>query len=259
MTDSKTAESPSLKLQGVSAASHRGARAYQEDSHFSLTAAEGLCFGVFDGHGDAECARLCAERFPLIFVDLLKPNVHFAETLRQTIQTLNLETQSMWSGCTASVVFMPWTANEVHVAVLGDSPVIVKRANHSIWVAPEHNVRTNYAEAEAARARGGFVDEWYLYTTYGGVGLQMARALGDSDFSRVLSRVPDISSHVLGADSFVFVGTDGVLDPLHKKPEASLKALIAFIEAGADAQAIVNRALAIPTDDNATALLVRVD
>lgn len=178
--------------------------------------------------------------------------------LKQVINSLNLATQAMWCGSTASIVFLPWSGDSVTVAVLGDSPVLVKRADGSVWVAPEHNVRTNQAEADAVIKRGGMVSGGYAYATYSGNGLQMARALGDAELNRILSQTPDVSTHPLGIGSWVLVATDGALDPSHANEAAGIAALTKMLNKGDDAQAVVDRALKIRTGDNVTAMVVRV-
>ena len=158
-----------MKLQAPTEAAAVGRRDYQEDRHFSMSSGgvviqdqstglrfqavegwEGICFGVFDGHGGDRCAQHCSERFPDIWADVVThddPNDigHidvgpgglrlWTDRLRRALHTLNLETQHMGDGCTASVVFMPWDASEVSVAVIGDSPVLVKTAAGTVWVA----------------------------------------------------------------------------------------------------------------------------
>lgn len=253
-----------MKLQVMTDATHKGLRDYQEDRYFSASMPEGLCFGVFDGHGGNGCATKAAELFTAIFVDALEEGRPVADAFRGTFIKLNAATSGMEEGSTASVVYIPYAADIVHVAVLGDSPVIVKRADASIWIAPDHNVRTNAEEVTAAEARGGIVLGGYLYVRgehYGdnlGPGLQMGRALGDAFLAKVLSREPQIFSQPLGVGSFVLVCTDGALDPAHKSVSVAADAVVRLIEAGADAQAIVNRAVATPTGDNVTAMLVRI-
>jgi serine/threonine protein phosphatase PrpC len=221
---------------------------------------QGLCFGVFDGHGGCNCAHRASETFPGLFVDELgEPGATPQDAFLKAFEKLHNATKDMHEGTTASVVFIPLSADMVHVAVLGDSPVIVKRADGSIWIAPEHNVRTNNAEAEAAMARGGKVIGGYLVAHWDGPGLQIARALGDKVLDRVLSRVPEISAQALGVGSFVLVCTDGALDPGHENTEAAAESVVELIQSGGDAQAIVDRALGIPTGDNVSALLVRVE
>ena len=232
----------------IRTATAKGARSYQEDRHFITHTPDGAYLGVFDGHGGDECAQHCVKRLPVI----LRSNPELARALEK----LNSETRYMYTGSTASIVFIPKDETVVHVAVIGDSPVVVRQADGSIWVSPEHNVRTNVAEADAAKQRGGFVSGGYLYASYSGSGLQLSRSLGDSSLDKVLLRTPDVSSHVLGAGSFVLLASDGAVDPSHAHEAESIAAIVSMIEAGADAQQIVDRALAIPTDDNVTAILV---
>jgi serine/threonine protein phosphatase PrpC len=157
-------------------------------------------------------------------------------------------------------VFIPKDESRVDVAVLGDSPVLVSRPDGSIWVSPEHNIRTNEAEADAAIQRGGHISGGYLFASYRPeVGLQMSRALGDAHLDRVLSREPEVFSHVLGKDSWVLVCSDGAVDPGHGAAQANIDTIVRMIEdEDADAQDIVDRALAVPTRDNVTAILVRL-
>jgi protein phosphatase 1L len=246
-----------MTLQPLTIAEHKGRRPYQEDRHFHMSHALGTAFGVFDGHGGEACSHFCAENYPATLAAELDSGKPPLEALQASFEKLNQRTQRMYPGTTASVVFIPLLADAAYVAVIGDSPVIIRAAGGSVWVAPEHNVRTNEAEAQAARARGGFVLYGYLYARQEGNGLQMARALGDYELDRVLSRVPDTASVPLDAGSWVLVATDGALDPSHANEAEGIVALTALVDGGAGAQAIVDRALAIPTHDNVTALLVR--
>jgi serine/threonine protein phosphatase PrpC len=219
-----------------------------EDFHNVVETEDGVYLATWDGHGGDECSLYCAEQLPL-----LVPN-----SLSKIIALLNAATRSMHTGSTASIAFIPKDEHRVEIAVLGDSPVIAKLADGSIFVSEEHNVRTNMAEADAAIARGGFVNSGYLFASYSGNGLQMTRSLGDYELDSVLSREPEVFSHVLGKDSWVLVCSDGAVDPSHAAAKASIDSIVALVEAGGDAQEIVERALAAKTGDNVTAILVRL-
>jgi serine/threonine protein phosphatase PrpC len=247
-----------MTLQPLTIAEHKGRRPYQEDRHFQLSFDQGLAFGVFDGHGGEACSHFCAKNYPAILAAELGSGKPPQEALRASFEKLSQQTRHHGPGSTASVAFIPWDASAAYVAVIGDSPIIIRCAGGKVWVAPEHNVRTNQAEAEAAKARGGFIFDGYLCATFTGNGLQMARALGDAELDKVLSRVPDVDNVPLDAGSWVLVATDGALDPSHANEEEGVVALTALVDGGGDAQAIVDRAIAIPTRDNVTALLVRV-
>lgn len=248
-----------LKLSSVSSATNKGRRPYQEDRFFSTSLSSGLLLGVFDGHGGADCAERANNSFAHFFDYEIGVDSRPANALLEAFASVNEETAYMEDGTSASIAFIPWSADRVWIAVLGDSPVIVKTADGAIWHAPEHNVRTNKAERLAAEKRGGTVSGGYLFSSWNGPGLQMARAFGDAHLNRVLDRTPEVFLPALGAGSFVLVASDGALDPGHADADKAAKAVVDLIESGGDAQAIVNRAIAIPTGDNVSALLVKVE
>lgn len=236
----------------------KGSRPYQEDHFVREEFLEGTLLGVFDGHGGSEVARLASETFASHFRAALL--VYSAkEAMGYAVSSVNSMTKHMHAGSTLSVVFIPKDESVAVCAVLGDSPIIVKDAEGKINISPEHNVRTNAAEAKAAEARGGFVSDGYLFARYGDNGLQMSRALGDSSLDEVLSRVPDIYEVSLGKDSFVLVATDGAFDPVHADFSRVAKDVVRRIEHKADALDLVDRAIRIPTRDNVTCLLARME
>jgi serine/threonine protein phosphatase PrpC len=249
-----------LRLTPISHARRKGLRPYQEDRFFTASMPEGFCFGVFDGHGGVDCAKKATRMFPSLLADAVgEPDATIPDALREVFARVNKATKDLHDGCTASIVFIPSSCDAVHVAVLGDSPVIVG-CRESIWVSPEHNVRSNKAEAEAAKDRGGCItSDGYLVRGFSGSGLQMSRALGDVWMGSLLLRTPDVSTHALEAGSFVLVCSDGALDPGHIAPEASAQSVVELIQSGSDAKAIANRAVRIPTEDNVTVLLTWVE
>ena len=256
----------------ISDATSLGRRDYQEDRLLTSTMEQGTLLAVFDGHGGSEAAEMCDEYFPGLFDDAIgQPSVDSPTAIRIAFADMAKMTNDLASGSTASIAYIPWnkTANPwtidiVWVAILGDSPVITKSTVGETRVSPEHNVRTNLVERAVAVQRGGTYNGGYLFDYAGrngmyGQGLQMARAFGDRDLSRVLSREPEMYSVSLGPGSYILVATDGLVDPGHREPEAALKAITELIDGGADAQALVDYAIAVPTYDNATAILARFE
>jgi serine/threonine protein phosphatase PrpC len=90
-----------------------------------------------------------------------------------------------------------------------------------------------------------------------GIGLQMARSLGDADLSRVLERTPEIETVPLGEKGIVLVGSDGLLSPDGSAHSDQLRKLLSLVQKGAEAEGIVADALARGTGDNATAIVWR--
>lgn len=251
-------------------ATAKGLRPYQEDRFVTHVTNEGVLLAVFDGHGGESTAEFCHkaldETWDFFAGD--EPEVR----LKRTVAKLNDFTQFNHDGSTASLVFIPEGAAKAFVAVLGDSPVVIggKKAIVPVegqepttalyfTVSPEHNVRTNQKEADAVKDRGGIVSHGYAMVDIYGYGLQMARALGDSGLAQILSREPETYSENLDTSSFVLVATDGVFDPGHADTEAAVADVVALIDKGGDAQAIVDRAVRLRTGDNATAILVRFE
>lgn len=252
-----------LKLQAASSASHKGRRDYQEDRLFTATYEQGTLLAVFDGHGGDETSEICENELPGLFADEIGEDGatnHVDEVLRTVIQKLNIMTQHLDPGSTLSLAFIPVDKPVVTCAVMGDSPILIKDKDGKVNIAPDHNVRTNPAEAEAAKARGGFISGGYLHQTFNGMGLQMARALGDAYLNKVLSRVPEIYSVEVGPQSWVLVASDGQFDPGHYEFKKSAQTISEMIDKGADAKALVHyAAVDYPTGDNVSAILVRFE
>jgi serine/threonine protein phosphatase PrpC len=249
-----------MQLKPATTATHKGARPYQEDRLFTAGCPEGFLIAIFDGHGGDEVSHFASEELPGIFADeITEPKATPRTALRKSIKKLVGMTRDHSAGSTLSLVYIPYKGRTVTCAVMGDSPIIIKDNKGKIHVGPEHNVRTNEAEKKAAEERGGFVMGGYLCQSFDGGGLQMARALGNRHLDRVLSRKPDIYTVQVNKNSFVIVASDGVFDPGHYEFEEAAKAVVALVESGAEAQELVDRAVAVPTHDTATAVVVRFE
>jgi serine/threonine protein phosphatase PrpC len=249
-----------VNLKPITEATAKGGRPYQEDRLFKATMQEGVLIAIFDGHGGHETAHWASEEFPGLFVDAIgEPKATPRTAFKNSIHKLAIMTQAQGPGSTLSAVFIPAKGNTITCAVIGDSPIIIKDAKGAINIGPEHNVRTNEAEAQRVRDLGGFVVDGYAYDNRFGYGLQMARALGDSHLARVLSRVPDIYSVKVNKDSFVILASDGVFDPGHYNFHEAANTIVKLVEEGAEAQALVDRAVQIRTGDNATAFVARFE
>lgn len=245
----------------VTIASAIGERPRQEDravqEWIDLPSAAGWLLAVFDGHRGPETAEKASRTLPELFRSQLQLNQGNPEAaLRETFGALGRMTSQDFSGSTASVVFISRQNAEVCWAVLGDSPVALQDSEGRIRIGPEHNVRTNLSERSAAERRGGIYRGGYLEDRQSpGAGLQMSRALGDADLSRILDRRPEIERISLGHHGIVLVGTDGLFGPLAEDQGNALALMLALIREGADAESIVQEALRRRTGDNATAIV----
>lgn len=244
----------------ISSATHKGTRDYQEDRFVVDVNSDGILLAVYDGHGGAECSEYLRANtlaaFNAVADNPALPVIGMK--LKGMFEWLAVRTKEFESGSTGTIAYIPPALDKVYVGVLGDSPAIVKLADGQFWIAPDHNVRSNPREVQLAKERGGMVFNGYLYgTRFSSPGLQMSRAFGDCE-SDVLLREPEVFELPIGKDSFVLVGTDGLFDPSHRSSE-SAKEIAALADiATNEAKNLVNYSVQKPTNDNVTAILVRI-
>lgn len=252
----------------VTKSSNVGLRGYQEDTFVVAQMEQGTLLAVFDGHGGEACSMILSKRLVSAFMHqteveaaraaLSERPTDWKVVLKETFVQLAAITHDYSPGSTASVVFILKDESAAFIAVLGDSPVIARMTSGQLYVGPDHNVRSNPAEAEAAVKRGGILSGGYVWNREFGSrarGLQMGRAFGDSNMGEIVSKEPEICQIPLGG--WLLVGSDGLFDPGHETTGAAIEVLAKIIDEGATARQLVNCALAVPTGDNVTALLWR--
>jgi protein phosphatase 2C family protein 2/3 len=217
-------------LKGVTdAAQLIGGRNYQEDRVIHILFSNmfgnrGHLIGILDGHGGDEVANYCAKHI----TNLFNPNAKNSATeLERLIRALDVRTQFMDSGSTLSLAWIDERSSRVTTAILGDSPVVVFDSEGKIHIGVEHNVRSNLAERARTESRGGVYGyDGYIFNKpdgsgHTGNGLQLSRALGDTELRKVLDQTPEIQQFDIGRDSIVIVASDGVFDPAHEAVDSS--------------------------------------
>jgi len=246
-----------MKIKEITYASEQGTRDHQEDRYFVSYPACGVLLAVFDGHGGHDTSEYCEREFAGAFIRAMEMAKDPTKAFEESFKVMSSVLRQFYAGSTASLVFIPENENRAYTAVVGDSPIIVGRTDSSKWYGPDHNVRTNPKEAEAAQSRGGFLSGGYVFKNFSGQGLQMTRALGDYSLSPVVSSEPEINTVGLMPGDYILVATDGLFDPSHKDFLATARGVTDQIEAGGMAQQLVDYALSVPTRDNVTAILAR--
>lgn len=257
-----------IMVQGyVNAATDQGRRLYQEDRFVVIRhdtqEVKGWLLGVMDGHGGAEVAEFCEKNIENFFKILLPKPLMITDVLRKLIHMLNEKLKYINSGSTISLVYIQEAnsggdAARAFVAILGDSPVMIKDKNGDLVMSMEHNVRTNLADRKVAIQKGAVYSVGYIWDNPNSdirSGLQLTRALGDSRLERYLNREPEIYSVDLGPESFVAVMSDGVVDPGHGNRKAIIKKLASIVFDGGTAVDLVNDALKRKNGDNITVVL----
>lgn len=223
----------------------QGPRSYQEDRYFISD----NFLAVLDGHGSDKCAQYCATRLSEII-----PCLSWDSSIDEMYRLFNVmaqECKDMESGAAFSAVHIG--ESFATVAILGDAPVIIIDDDGQPNFSPEHNVRSNQKEAQAAVSRGGALYNGYVCNP-SGAGLQMSRALGDRKMGKIISTEPEIYQVSINSDSIILVASDGVVDPAHEDTGAQ-DAIVKLLRSGADAKLIVDSISHL--QDNATAIVWR--
>lgn len=167
------------------------------------------------------------------------------------IGALAASTSHMRCGSTLSLAFIHKNTRTANIAIIGDSPIIV-HTKDGIDISPEHNVRTNLAERQAAISRGGYYQRGYICDRISHKGLQLSRALGDCLIRPAVSSEPEIYTREI--QDWILLASDGLFDPKHTGPALCAENFKLF--ADLNAQQMVDTAVARHTGDNATAIMV---
>jgi len=257
-------------------------RSSQQDRHLNTSVnlpgvpnGNGYLMSVMDGHGsDTEVdgkkmhsVDIVRDNLENDFLNAMKKNNGDVKAaLNQTIADLDGKMKEVKKGgTTISIVYVPSSKEKAYVAVLGDSPVIIKDKEGDLFVSEDHNV-DNPAEKELARQRGA------EFVTRGGhpymvpkdnpnvAPIMLTRALGDENFGKVISKVPDIYEIGLGRESFIVLGSDGIWAPnRYGEHQLQLRDITGVIEVGLEAKDLVESIVDdIGGTDNVTAVLLKV-
>jgi len=245
-------------VQGqVTSGSVQGLREAQEDRvHASHYGDRGWLLAIFDGHNGAGTADVAAHRVEDVFARCVRQYGIGSGAMSATIGAIRDETAERTDGSSASVVFVDEVEDRVYAAVLGDSPVLVRDASGSLVMGPLHNTAANPEDAARAVERGALLVGPYLVDADRMEGVNLTRTIGDADLT-FLGRTPEVVDFDLGAGSFVLVASDGLFTRLAPNPEILVARAGDLVDAGADAEAIVQDALTSGSDDNVTAVLWR--
>ncbi|MEK7465700.1 MAG: PP2C family serine/threonine-protein phosphatase [Patescibacteria group bacterium] len=246
------------KNEQISTARVLGGRELQEDRLIVRKNSKGILMAVADGHNGPWTADYVITNFAKKFLGSLPSCSDAGEAFRKVFAELAVETREHDSGTTLSCVYIHKAFKRAYVATIGDSPIIICSPGGFIYTSPDHNVRTNLEERERCIARRGWYQNGYIMSnTVRDVGLQMARALGDSEMGDVIERVPEISFVDLQSGSVVVVASDGVFDPRHLSANQGICRIAGRVLEGATAKNIVDESPG-KKYDNATAIVWRM-
>lgn len=190
-----------LEFSCQSCAKKGKVRVSMEDYKFIQETKEELVFGVFDGHGGQEVAKLAAKNFNEKFIDELKSVNHDVEKAIQNIidkTHAQVIEKGIEGGSTAVICYIDKKTNEFFVATLGDSEAILaqRKNNHiqTIECSRIINWSTPMEAKRAAEALGTPETEEYLIGLGGKKarfpfdthGVNVSRAIGDQYYNLLL-------------------------------------------------------------------------
>lgn len=214
------------------AATRQGTRDSMDDAHFFKEMEQGICLGVFDGHGGERvgrgkkvdggaAARHAAEAFEKRFFSVLqqtKGNVHEAfERLIHQIDT-EIKANKQWetTGSTAVICYIDKRTHLIYTATLGDSEATIYRKFRN-WKCrpttksiPQSCVRTWWSKKDMARlVKAHNVSEQFIRNSIdhpkelrSGVirGLNLSRSMGDLQHSQLRGNPLVISKCTTGVN-----------------------------------------------------------
>lgn len=192
--------------------SEQGLRDEMEDTYCLLRPfrrnEEGLFAGVFDGHGGSCAAQYAARELQILFAKKLGAHLSVRTAFAQSYEEISRALAYQQGGtCAVTMYLRPPT---IFFANVGDCELLVFRGGSLETLSVNHRVG-NRKEEERVRSRGGVVSAGYVWLNTNG--LQMCRALGDSQFRAVgIIAQPDCGHIQVTTACSALLGTDGLFD-----------------------------------------------
>lgn len=208
-------------------------------------------FGVFDGHGGDEAARIASRTLKRELASCgLAGKAERAQAVIDSIHGSVVESTA--SGTTATLCFVD--AHTITIANVGDSPAFVRTADGCVKVSEDHTA-ANPVEEERVRAMGGRVINVYGMKRVGGVSA-VSRAIGDRKMQPFLHPTAHVITMERSAVECVVLASDGVTDVVSVD---EIDAVVSTIRNEAAAATIIrNLAFSKGSRDNITCMVVRV-
>ena len=250
----------------------RGGCGFMEDAWTARHDGDGLAlFGVFDGHGGDAAAKLLKETLPghVTSSKHLRHDTSDAAARRALLEAFtkcerDLAESKTSAGATGAVVLLQSGGRCINIAWLGDCRVVLCRGGHAVSLTSDHRLDSERERARVLSEGGKIVDthEGGRLDGY----LKTARAVGDFEPTAQrkpagLSATPELKSEALQTeDEFLLIASDGLFDVLPEKDAIRIARaeLRAYGDASMCAEKLVRTALARQTEDNVTAMVVRL-
>lgn len=191
-------------------------RRSMEDEHQSYGDQRFALFGIYDGHGGDQVAKILKKELIELIVANIRENSNWQiqDCIRKAFAQVEevVIAKDMKAGSTAIIVLIDRQEQMMYIANLGDCRAVLRSNGQAIALSRDHKA-SDENEAQRIRDAGGKV-------FFGRIKGQLAvsRAFGDKDYKREgkLAKVmsePEIQIHpITSKDQFIIIACDGLWD-----------------------------------------------
>jgi len=217
-----------------------------------------IVFGLYDGHGGAEVAKICKDRLPEIFAkhmsDSNKNNVEIA--LSNSFKKLDEQLKKHENvGSTANLVYICKEDGKrvIYSANIGDSRTVLIRKKKAERLSYDHK-GTDLKEIERIKISGGVVFGGRVFGQ-----LAISRAFGDFSLkSYGVIAIPYITkNYIEDNDSYVVMGSDGIWDVIDE--DFVYKISLNVNSTDEFARSIVSNAMSLGSIDNISCIVIKLN
>jgi serine/threonine protein phosphatase PrpC len=194
---------------------------YTEDAHARFSFDNYDFLVIADGHNGYQLSRLAvalAEIHLKSFIRLNEENIPLG--LQKLFEFIHKETKLLKGGTTFNLAIIDKQYNELYVANLGDSPLMVLRKNKLLFKTVDHDANNIDERARIFKIDPNHIfifdnPSWRLKTN-----LMTSRGFGDKNSDipiGVISRVPDITVLNLLPNDLIIQCSDGLMESFHSE------------------------------------------
>lgn len=224
----------------------------------------GLFVAVMDGHGGHAAAEHIREHLPgsmpIVSTYLRAHSIYPVDVMCEICSTMRTRVARTRSGTTFCAALIDTQKKELTIATIGDSVALIAGKGGLQACSVPHNTYTHKADMAHIKKNGGRFGFGGILAESGG-GLTLTRALGDSDFTKII-REPDIIHRTYAPGEALLLASDGVITTHHsEKFTSEIHRIALSIETNTalDAEAIVCTGMDLrDKSDNGSAILVRL-
>ena len=216
-----------------------------------------LFFGVFDGHGGGEVARIAKEKLPDILANILSDSKF---TIENALTTSFKKTDDEFKiyenvGTTACIIYITNEKDKrvIFSANVGDSRTVLVKNKEAKRLSYDHKC-SDVKENERIKHSGGIIFGGRVFGQ-----LALTRAFGDFGLKNYgVCPIPYISKTIIeDDDKYIVMGSDGIWDVIDEDLVYTLSLNIK--NADEFCKILVKNALSLGSTDNISCIVVKLN